>query len=248
MSRWQASGIHLGISAVIAAVVLAVIYLVWYPQPYFTAMGGEQLVFLLIGVDVVIGPLVTLIIFKSDKKGLVFDLAVIGFMQAAALVYGVTVAAEARPVYSVFVVDRFEVVSANAIDAAELAKVRRNEFKSLPWTGPRVVGVEKPTDNAEHNRIVFAMAEGKDLQHFPQHFVPYADVAAEAGRRAQPLDALRRFNRERAGEIDAFVRRHGLNEADVGFLPLRARRGERSVIVRRNGEILGTLDLSPWGF
>lgn len=247
MSRWQASGIHLGISAVIAALVIAVLYLVWYPESYFTAMGGEQLVYLLIGVDVVIGPLITLIIFKSGKKGLTFDLAVIGCMQAAALVYGVTIAAEARPVYAVFVVDRFEVVSANAIDSAELAKVQRQEFKSLPWTGPRVVGVAKPTDNQEHNRIVFAMAEGKDLQHFPQHYVPYSEVAAEVGRRAQPLAALRRLNQERAGEIDAFIRRHGLNEADVGFLALRARRGERSVIVRRNGEIIGTMNLSPWG-
>ena len=247
MNRWQAFGIHLGISAVIAALVLGVLFLVWYPESYFTAMGGEQLVYLLIGVDVVVGPLITLIIFRAGKKGLVFDLAVIGFMQAAALVYGVKVAAEARPVYTVFVVDRFEVVSANAIDATELAKVQRKEFTTMSWSGPRVVGVAKPTDTAEHNRIVYAMAEGKDLQHFPQHYVPYVEVAAEAGRRAQPLEALRRFNREQAGEIDAFVRRHGLAESDVGFLPLRARRGERAVVVRRNGDIIGTLNLAPWG-
>ena len=247
MSRWQAFGIHLGISAVIAAIVLCVLFLVWYPESYFTAMGGEQLVYLLIGVDVVVGPLITLIIFKVGKRGLVFDLAVIGFMQAAALVYGVTIAAEARPVYTVFVVDRFEAVSANAIDATDLAKARRPEFATLSWTGPRVVGVAKPTDAEEHNRIVFAMAEGKDLQHFPQHYVPYAEVAAEAGRRAQPLESLRRFNREHAGEVDAFVRRHGLAETEVGFLPLRARLGERAVIVRRNGDIIGTLNLAPWG-
>lgn len=247
MSRWQASGIHLGISAVIAALVIAVIYLVWYPESYFTAMGGEQLVYLLVGVDVVIGPLITLIIFRSEKKGLVFDLAMIGFMQAAALVYGVSIASEARPVYAVFVVDRFEAVSANAIDVAELAKVQRPEFKSLSWTGPRIVGVEKPSDSQEHNRIVFAMADGKDLQHFPQHFVPYSEVAAEAGQRAQPLAALRRFNQERASDIDDFLRRRGVKESEVGYLALRARRGERAVIVRRNGEILGTLNLAPWG-
>jgi len=249
MSRWQAAGIHLGISALIAAIVIGVMYLVWYPSPYFTAMGGSQLVLLVVGVDVVIGPLITLIIYRHGKKGLKFDLAVIALLQSAALIYGVMVTAEARPVYSVFVVDRFETVAANAIEPEELAKVTRPEFKSLPWLGPKVVGVVKPADSEEAARILFSMEKGKDLQHFPQHYVPYADVAAEAGRRAQPIQTLRRFNRDKASNalIDAFLASHGVSENDVGFLPMRARRGELARIVRKNGEILGTLDLSPWG-
>jgi len=247
MSRWQAAGIHLGISAVIAAIVMGVLYLVWYPASYFTAMGGEQLVYLLVGVDVVIGPLITLVIFKAGKKGLRFDLTVIGFLQAAALTYGVTVAAEARPVFTVFVVDRFEVVAANDLAEDELAKVRSKEFSTLSWTGPRVVGVLKPTDPDEQFRIVMSFSQGLDLQHFPQYYVPYSEVAAEAGRRAQPLETLRRFNRARAGEIDEFIRSKGVSEADVGFLALKAKRGLRAVIVKRNGDIVGTLNLSPWG-
>ncbi|MBK8740597.1 MAG: hypothetical protein IPM02_14190 [Betaproteobacteria bacterium] len=247
MSRWQASGIHLGISAIVAAIVLGVLYLVWYPSSYFTAMGGEKLVYLLAGVDVALGPLITLIIFRTGKKGLVFDLAVIACLQGAALTYGVAVAAGARPVYTVFVVDRFEVVSANDLDPDEMAKIDRAEFKSLSWTGPRVVGVSRPADPDEQFRIIMSSSQGKDLQHFPQHFVPYADVSAEAGRRAQPLETLRRFNKERTGEIDAFVRQNGVREQDVGFLPLRAKRGERAAVVKRNGDIVGTLNLSPWG-
>ena len=92
------------------------------------------------------------------------------------------------------------------------------------------------------------MAGGKeDLQHFPLHYVPYSEIAAEAGRRAQALEALRRYNPERAGEIDDFLRRHGVQEGEVGFLALRARLGERAVIVRPNGEILAMLNLAPWG-
>lgn len=248
MSRWAAAGIHLALSALLAALVLAVICLVWYPSPYFTAMGGAQLVLLVIGVDVVIGPLITLIIYKAGKKGLQFDLAVIGFLQAAALTYGVMVTAEARPVYSVFVVDRFEVVAANDIDKVELAKVQRDEFKALPWTGPRVAGAVKPADAAESNRILFSMAEGKDLQHFPQHYVPYSSVMGDVARRAQPLADLRRYNREQAGQIDEFLARNGLKETDAGFVPMRAKRGERAVIVRKTGEIVGALDLNPWGY
>jgi hypothetical protein len=248
LSRWNAAGIHLGISAVIAALVLAIIYMVWYPGPFFKAMGGDQLVLLVIGVDVVIGPLITLIIYKAGKKGLMFDLAVIAFLQSAALVYGVSIAAQARPVYSVFVVDRFETVPANAVDPVELAKVKRPEFKSLSWVGPQRAGVIKPDDAEEANRILFSLTEGKDLQHFPQHFVPYAEIAAEAGRRAQPIETLRHYNRGHAAEIDGFLARNGVKESEVGFVPLRARRAELAVILKRaSGEIVGTINLSPWG-
>ena len=247
MSRWQAAGIHLGISALIAAVVLVVIYLVWYPSPYFKAMGGDQLVLLVVGVDVVIGPLITLIIYKAGKKGLKFDLSMIAFLQSAALAYGVTIAAVARPAYTVFVIDRFEVVSPNALDPAEIAKVQRPEFKSMPWLGPKIVGVIKPEETNESNRVLFAMREGKDLQHFPQHYVPYGDVATQAGQRAQPLETLRRYNKDRSAEIETFLNQYGVAEKDVGFLPMRARRAEMSTIVKKNGEIVGTLDLNPWG-
>lgn len=247
MSRWRAAGIHLGISALIATLVLMVIYLVWYPSPYFTAMGGDQLVLLIIGVDVVIGPLITLVIFKAGKKGLKYDLASIAFFQAAALTYGVMVTAQARPVYSVFVIDRFEVVAANDIDDVELAKVVKSEYKSLPWTGPRVVGVAKPADPEESNRILFSMTEGKDLQHFPQHFVPYAQIRADVARRAQPLSDLRRYNGANTSRIDAFLYSKGLKEDDVAFVPMRAKRGERAVIVMKEGDIVGALDMNPWG-
>ena len=73
-TRWQASATHLLISVAIAAVALFVLLRVWYPPPLFTAEGGNDLLFILVAVDVVIGPLITLIVFKSGKPGLRFDL------------------------------------------------------------------------------------------------------------------------------------------------------------------------------
>jgi hypothetical protein len=120
-SRWQASGIHLLISAAIGAAALFVLLRIWYPPPFFTAEGGSELLFILIAVDVVLGPLITLIIFKSGKPGLRFDLAMIGAIQACALAYGLHVMFVARPVYVVLVLDQFETVRANDLEAADLA-------------------------------------------------------------------------------------------------------------------------------
>src|SRR5215218_9788376 len=108
-TRWQAAPVHLVISAIIAVLVFATMLLLWYPRPYFTVAGGFTLMLLLIGVDVVIGPLLTLVVFDPRKKSLKFDLAVIVVLQLAALIYGVWIMFSARPVFVAFAGDRFEV-------------------------------------------------------------------------------------------------------------------------------------------
>src|ERR1700741_2418389 len=138
LNRWKASLIHLGMSEAIGIAVVALMLFVWYPRPYFSAMGGDTLILLLIGVDVVIGPMITLIIFDPKKKGLRFDLSVIAALQLAALAYGCSVMFTSRAVYNVFVVDRFETVAANQIDEASLAKAA-GDFHALPLTGPKIV-------------------------------------------------------------------------------------------------------------
>jgi hypothetical protein len=94
--RWKAAGLHLALSALIALTVVLLLLAVWYPQPYFQAMGGEKLLRLLIGVDVVLGPLITLIIFDPRKPALKWDLAAIAALQVTALAYGGVVMFQAR--------------------------------------------------------------------------------------------------------------------------------------------------------
>ena len=119
-------------------------YAVWYPPPYFALMGGAMLILLIVGCDVAIGPLITLIIFRVGKKGLKVDLAIVALLQVTALAYGAYVMFEARPVFTVYAVDRFEVVSANEINAEALAQAAAPEFASLPVAGPKVVGAAMP--------------------------------------------------------------------------------------------------------
>ena len=80
-SRWKAAGIHLAISVSIALVVVVFMFFLWYPTPYFQAMGGGGLLLLVTGVDVVLGPLITLVIFNTQKKSLKFDLMCVAIVQ-----------------------------------------------------------------------------------------------------------------------------------------------------------------------
>jgi hypothetical protein len=245
-TRWQAAPIHLGISAAIATVVFSSMLLLWYPRPYFYAAGGRTLLLLLIGVDVIIGPLLTLIVFDPRKKRLVVDLAVIATLQLGALAYGAWVMFNARPVYVAFAGDRFELVEASAIDPDDQA-LAKSRFRSLPMTGPQIVGTRLPADPEELDRLGRVAMLGGSVGAFPQHFVPYAAVTHDVLARAKPLSRLRQGNPENAAAIDAWVSASGRPEASLRYVPLQARHGDMTVIVdAASGEVRGVLAVDPW--
>ena len=240
MSRWQASGLHLLISAAIASAVLALMLGVWYPRPLFEAEGGLGLVFILVGVDVVIGPLITLIIFKSGKWGLRFDLWTIATLQLAALVFGGHVVFEARPVFLVLVKGQIEVVTAAELRPQWLEEARRPEFRKLPVTGPTLVAFEMPADN---QAMVFtALFEGRDLQHYPKHYVPYAERAQAELSSALAIDKVRRESPDAARVIDAYLKDSGRRETDVRYYPMRTRYEWIAVLVdAKSGDVVKML-------
>lgn len=248
LNRWQAAAIHLTISALIAATVVTVMLALWYPQPYFDAMGGMGLLKILVGVDVTIGPLLTLIIFDRRKKGLRFDLSVIALLQIVALVYGVWIMFETRPVYSVFVKDRFEVVPADQLDPADLAE-GPPEYRSLSLTGPRVVGVRFPDKSnvEEWNKFVFSAVGGKDAQNFPKYYVPYAEVVTEVLAKAKPLSTLVKDHPERDAAVRAIVAKSGQAEDRLGYVPLMGREGAKTAVIdRRDARLVGLLPYDPY--
>jgi hypothetical protein len=248
VSRWKAAGIHLSLSVLVAIVALLSIRFLWYPGALFGAAGGLTLFLLIAGVDVAIGPLCTLVVFKQGKKGLAFDLATIAVLQLAALSYGSWVLFESRPAWIVFTVDRFELVRANDVLPDEMRKAKP-PYDRIPLTGPRVVAVVKPKNPDEQLRLITAGLQGKDLQLFPQHYVPYFNVAADVAAHAQRLGELDRFNPGRSAEIAALPAKFGKSEAQLGFLPMRAGKADLAVLVdRSSGSYLGIVALKPWQY
>jgi hypothetical protein len=222
-SRWRAAGTHLLICVAIAAAVITLMLGVWYPGPLFEAAGGSGLLYILVGVDVVIGPLITLVVFKSGKRGMKFDLAAIGLMQLAALAYGVHIVLLVRPAFIVFIKDRFEMATAADLDPADLAAARYPQFRSPPWTGPLLAAADVPTDPVERTKVVLAAMSGRDLQNFPRYFVPYAERAAEVLAQADTIEHLRRIEPAIGRVVDEYLRSSGTPEADVRSLLLRTR-------------------------
>lgn len=173
MSRFKAFLIHLGISACIGAVVLLTILWLWYPPPLFDADGGSTLTLLLIGVDLALGPLLTLIVFRSGKPSLRFDVSVIALLQASALAYGVWISAQSRPAYVVLLPNRARIVHANEI----FEPPAEGQFAKTPWLGPAVVVATPPDDAGARNDLLWAVVSGApDIDYRPRHYRSIADV------------------------------------------------------------------------
>jgi len=249
MNRIKAGLTHLAISIGIAALVFAGVRLVWYPGPLFAGAGGRDLFFVATTVDVIIGPLITFIIFKPGKRGLKFDLATIAVLQVAALVFGLHVIWEARPVWVVFVKDRFELVRAVEIEPQDRAKARK-PYDGLSWLGPRFAGARFPQDAKEGARLFdSAVFGGKDIQTYPQHYVDYREVLPDVRRRALGIAALRELNPGRLDELARLVAASRRSEAQLAFLPMRAGKRDLTVIVdSTTGEPLEISELRPWKY
>lgn len=247
MSRWKAAGIHFSLSILIALVVGTLLFGVWYPPPYFHAAGADTLVVLMVGVDIVLGPLLTLIVFKSGKKGLRFDLTLIGVVQTVALIYGMSVVLRSRPVFLVAAVDRFVLVSASDIDPADLAKGTKPEFRSLSWTGPRMVGAELPAPGKARTAILMSSLAGKDVDRLPQYYVDYADAAPALLQKAKPLDELRVPDAASQQTLNAALARAGVTPDEVLWVPLVARKANLVMLLRReDGKPLRAVAINPW--
>lgn len=115
---------HLLGSITIAAILAFLVFKVWYPYPLSEVTGSFELFWLVVGIDVICGPLLTLLLAspKKSKREMIVDLSLIILIQLSAFCYGMYHVFEARPVVVAFEVDRLRVLTPEDIDKSELSK------------------------------------------------------------------------------------------------------------------------------
>ena len=150
--RWRAAGIHLLLSLLIFALLVALIYGLLFPGGLFSSAGGWEGIRIIAGVDLVLGPLLTLIVFNRNKprREIVRDLSVVGAIQFAALAAGMFIVYQQRPVLVTFANDRFHVSTQSALSAADVA---RAELPEQRWLSPFIGYIELPDDKAQRAQI-----------------------------------------------------------------------------------------------
>lgn len=248
MNRWKAATIHLSISIAIALLIGTLLYFVWFPSPYFIAAGASNLILLLMGIDVCIGPLLTLLVVNRHKpaKLLRLDLAIIGVLQAIAIGYGLHVIINSRPVFIVAEVDRLVMVSADQLSDADLAKGQRPEFRKRSFTGPVLVGALPPKGKDAGDFALLVLATGRDIDQLPRYYVSYDQVIGDVMKdHAKPLTSLKNATASQQAYLTDLQAAYPTLMLKV--LPLQ--RGQHSyaaIISPASKRTISVLDIDPW--
>jgi hypothetical protein len=235
MTRWKASTIHLGLSALVLGVIAMLLVWRWYPPGFFHMAQADRLLVLLGGVDLVLGPLLTLVVYKQGKKTLKFDLSVIALLQLSALLYGLHAVWQSRPVYLVASEKAIDLVFANEIDGEVLARAPE-DYRSLPAFGPRTVGMLVSADT----NAAWAGLTGERIEVDPANYQPFSEIVPRLKANARPLGQLQSQLAPGArAELSRAAAATGVGERDVGALPLYSARGNAVMLVDlRSGGLL----------
>lgn len=220
------AALHLLTSALLAATLAAIIFRVWYHPPYDALAGGRLLFLLLVGVDVVCGPFLTLLLYtRSKTRGqLLTDAFMIVALQASALAYGVSTAWNARPVYLVAEVDRFKVIAWEQIRHADFSRLPK-ELQPGIWKSPAMVALRPPASVEEKNKVLFeSLQTGRDYAERPEFYIPYtAETAGKVLARSREATLLLKAYPNHRPWLEAYARAQQRLLSDIRYLPVMAR-------------------------
>jgi hypothetical protein len=198
--RFKMFGLHLGSSAGVLALVLGMLYLGWYRWPGWYLTGALHVVPVMVGVDLALGPLLTLVIANADKprRQLARDIGIIVVVQLAALGYGATALWNGRPLYYAFSENLLQIVQAYDLDAAEIAlgRQRNPDFAPHWYSLPRWIWAPLPDDPKTSEAIVTAaVSGGNDVVQMPRYFKGWSQGLPALRKQLKKVDEEKYFSK-----------------------------------------------------
>lgn len=242
MSRLKAFSIHFAISFVIFLILLYFILVQWYPQPLFSTDGGWRVIRIIVGVDLVLGPLLTLIVFKSGKPGLKFDLAMIGLVQALALSWGVWTSYNERPAAVIYTLDFFTPVPYYQLKEHGMTAKELMQFGDS-W--PIIIYSDVPKDKLSEV-LARSLREGKPLYLFTEYYKQFDKEQA-------PILKANSMNLEKYVEDKPELKKlyqhsllTGTAKTNISYLAMHSREKWVTVVFDLDDmKIIDTIDIEP---
>ena len=221
ITKLKATGVHLSLSLVVFVYLAYQIFFNWYPQPYFEIDGGWQGMRLVGAVDLILGPLITFLIFDLSKsrKAIIFDLMTIAAIQIGALAYGVYATYSQRPV-AIVLIDEF-VISAimenyrDSLSSEDILKQYSDEK-------PPIIYSDFPLDRVGIDEVQRIKIEDKVLEIAQMHLYR---------PRTELLVALQ--NRQLAAE--QLLDKDGLKQVFADWLQEKGKTKDEVLILRFSG-------------
>jgi hypothetical protein len=243
-----AFAVHFLVTLALCAAAAALVFLIWFPDPFETMLGGTQLFLILLMCDLGLGPLTSLVIYSSKKsrRELLFDYAVVGTVQLAAFIYGLYAVSITRPVYIAFIKDRLEVISAGELEEGDLAQ-GADGYRERPKWGPQLVGTQLPQDPAERSKVMSLALAGKDYSVLPAYYVPYEQNLPEIRQRALLVSELEKRHPAAKPLVSSAAAKLRVPVEKLVWLPVKHRRGFWTALVDSDtGRPVDWLPVDPY--
>lgn len=169
VTRKQAFLTHLFISMSIFLVLLYLIIFKWFPSYYFHIDGGYRGIVTIFFVDVVLGPGLTLLVFKPGKPKLKFDMSVIVVLQIAALSWGIKSVYTERPALTVFYDGKFSCMNHSEVSDFNLERLLLEDE-----TPPLLAVLPRPSTHKEYEDMMLeAFRQGSaEIYVFSEKLLP----------------------------------------------------------------------------
>jgi hypothetical protein len=213
--RLLAFGLHLSGGAAALTLVLGTLWLGWYRWPGWYLASALHVVGIVVMVDLVLGPTLTLIVANPGKRRaeLARDISIIVAVQLIALIYGTITLWGGRPLYYTFSVDRLELVQASDLKADDINQGRRENPALAPWwySRPRWIWAPLPENPDEARKIATgALLGGADVIQMPRYFRPWEQGLPELRQRLAKIDEMKYFSSEERHTLKDRLARSGL--------------------------------------
>jgi hypothetical protein len=237
--RLKAFGLHLLGSILALSLILGSLYLGWYRWPGWYLADVVQVFVVMAVVDLVLGPLLTLVIANPSKprRELTRDVGVIVAIQLAALIYGAISLWNGRPLYYAFSENQLQLVQAYDINASEAALARQRAAELAPhwYSLPRWVWAPLPDDPDESAKIVAsAVSGGDDVISMPRYFKRWESGLPALRTKLKKLDELGYFSGADKKVLKERMRAAGLATDESNTMVLSGRGKPLLAVFARN--------------
>ncbi|MEG0406310.1 MAG: TfpX/TfpZ family type IV pilin accessory protein [Acinetobacter sp.] len=226
---------HLMVSILLASLLIWLVFFIWYPAPLADALGVKHLFLILIAIDITIGPLLGLFVYKEHKKGLKFDLMVVVCIQLSAFAYGFYTIAKGRPAWLVYDTFVFHLVKNSDIEQSKIA-LAQPQFQKTVWLKPQFVNLDSSVFKKN------PVPQGTVVINHPMYFTDISNAKRQMQSVSSPISLLEKYNDKQ--EISAILQKYPNADAWLG---LSAPVKDMVVLINKEkGEVVKIVDLRPW--
>ncbi len=243
-TKFKAFSIHLMLSFFLVTLLLSAVIYFWFPLEYLGISSFKGVTLLIVGIDLIIGPILTFIVYAPGKKSLKFDLSTIAVFQIIAITYGTFALYQTHPLFVTYKQGMFNLVHANEID---LDKAKFDQLKVSKFSAGNLAFTQLPKDPKEQADIMMGvdMKGEPDIDQRAEFYEPYEnhlDTILKNSLDSAELFSEKMLDRPRKKFMEKFK-----DKDEYAYFPVKGSSAVGIIVLdKKTAQVVTTINSNPW--